>query len=154
MVPNTRDIFVAIFSAQNLLQSLCGCFDSVKPYLLIHRKMEDETWLKVWQNEPNVRNSMNPIWPLSRIPMTALCNGDINRPIKIEIWGYQRYSQHQFMGCVETTVRGLLDKKGSPFDLIDSNIAMKTSYVNSGTLVAANVQIEQHPSLAEVNDLS
>ena len=149
VVTNTKDIFVANFSGKKL-KNTDGIFGRSDPFLVIHRIMEDGAWTKVWQNE-RIDNNLNPVWPISRIPMTALCNGDIDRPIKIETWDHQSNGKHQYMGCVETSVRGLVGSKGAPFDVIEADKkAKKASYVNSGTLIVANAAVEHYPTLAEV----
>jgi hypothetical protein len=53
--------------------------------------------MKVWQNE-KISNNLNPIWPLARISLSTLCNGDLDRPLKIEIWDHERSGKHHFMG--------------------------------------------------------
>ena len=150
VVCHTRDIFVTTFSANKLKSSSC-CFGRIRPFFVIHRIMEDQTWVKVWQNNFVSTSNSNALWPVSRIPLTALCNGDIDRSIKIEIWGHQNSGRHQYIGCVETTARGLMDSMGAPFDLIDQDKkATKRNYVNSGAFFANNVLIEQNPSMSEV----
>ena len=140
---------MANFSGKKL-KNTDGFFGRSDPFLVIYRIMEDGAWLKVWQNE-RIDNNLNPVWPVSRIPMTALCNGDMDRPIKIEIWDHESSGRHQYMGCIETTVRGLVDSRGAPFNVIEADKkAKKASYVNSGTFMAANVHIEHYPTLAEV----
>lgn len=41
----------------------------------------------------------------------AICNGDLNRAIKIIIWDHRRSGKHKHMGEFETTVNGLLNAK-------------------------------------------
>ena len=37
--------------------------------------------------------------------MTLLCNGDIDRPLKIEVYDFEKSGKHVFMGQVDTCVR-------------------------------------------------
>jgi hypothetical protein len=57
-------------------------------YLIIVRVNEDGSWTVVWKNEP-VMNNLNPKFPASRIKMMPLCNGDIDRPLRVALWDYE-----------------------------------------------------------------
>lgn len=84
--------------------------------------------------------------------MVNLCNGDIDRPLRIEVWDHEASGRHQTMGVVETSVRGLLDCRGTPFNVIEPEKKAKSkSYVNSGVLIAANCFVEPHPTLSDVS---
>jgi hypothetical protein len=83
--------------------------------------------------------------------MIALCNGDIDRPLRIDIWDWESSGRHQFMGQVDTSVRGLIESRGAPMNVIEPEKQKKSkSYVNSGTLSAANCVVEAHPTMTEV----
>lgn len=43
--------------------------------------------------------------------MEAVCNGDLDRAIKIVIWDHRRSGKHKHMGEFETSVAGLLNAK-------------------------------------------
>jgi hypothetical protein len=53
----------------------------------------------VWKST-KIDNSLNPIWAASKIPMSSLCNGDVHRPIRIEIFDWDSNGKHQSMGQV------------------------------------------------------
>jgi len=99
-------------------------------------------------------NNLNPQWPRVSIPIVSLCNGDYDRPIKIEIWDEDSDGKHGFMGSFESSVRGLLTSGGAPFDVIEKEVQKKKkSYVNSGTFSVQNAIIEHHPTLTDVSEL-
>lgn len=118
---------------------------------LWHRLAEDGSWFRVWQG-PKVDNNLNPVWPVSRILMADLCNGDIFRPLKIDVYDHESSGRHQYMGSVETSVKALLDSRGAAMNVIEPDKQKKSkSYVNSGTLTASNVFVEPHPTLTDVS---
>lgn len=83
--------------------------------------------------------------------MTKLCNGDIDRPLKIEIFDHERSLKHVFMGQVETSVRSMLMSNGIPTPVIEPLVkAKKKNYTNSGTLVVSNSSIEHNPTFGDV----
>lgn len=95
---NSRDIFCVTFFARHLSNKE-GFFTTSDPFLVISRINEDGKYTQVWKNE-KVDSNLNPSWAPARIPMTTLCNGDIDRPLKIEIWDFEKSGRHNFMGQV------------------------------------------------------
>ena len=147
-VTNTRDVFIGTFAGAKL-SNKDGFFGKSDPFLQISRMYEDGKYGVVWKNEP-VINNLSPTWPLSRIPMTKLCNGDIDRPLRVEIFDFDSSGKHASMGIVDTSVRSLLDSHGSPQNIIEEDKKKKSSsYVNSGTLSVSGCAIEQHPTFTD-----
>jgi hypothetical protein len=70
---------------------------------------EDGKFTSVFQNK-HIDNNLSPKFPESRILMTALCNGDIDRPLRIEIFDFEKNGKHKSMGVVETSVRSMLNR--------------------------------------------
>lgn len=60
---------------------------------------EDGQYTVVWKSS-KVDNNLSPVWPAARIPMVTLCNGDVHRPLKIEIFDWEKSGRHQPMGEV------------------------------------------------------
>eukprot|EP01039_Chlorochromonas_danica_P004769 gene4769-5229_t len=144
----TRDLLCVSFSG-NKLANKDGFFGKSDPFLVVSRMNEDGSYTVVWKSI-KIDNSLNPRWGEAKISMSRLCNQDLDRPLKIEIYDWESSGKHQTMGEVKTSVRGLLNANNAPFDVIEPAVkAKKKNYVNSGTLVAANVHIEHHPTFAE-----
>ena len=145
---NTRDVFVGNFTG-NKLANKDGFFGKSDPFLVISRGAEDGSFVKVWTNS-RIDNNLNPAWPVSKIPIQSLCNGDIERPLKIEIWDWDSNGKHDSMGVVKTSVKSMIESQGLAMNVIEEDKKKaKASYVNSGTLTATNVSIEKHPTLQE-----
>jgi hypothetical protein len=77
-------------------------------------------------------NNLSPTFPQSRIPLMTLCNGDIDRPLKIAFMDYHSDGNHRPMGVVSTSVRGLMDSKGLPMNIIKEKHVKDKGYTNSG----------------------
>jgi Ca2+-dependent lipid-binding protein len=75
----------------------------------LRRQNEDSSYTPVWKSA-KIDNSLNPVWSPSKIPMASLCNGDVYRPLRIEIFDWDSNGKHQTMGivspCCVTVVRG------------------------------------------------
>ena len=82
-----------------------------------------------------------------------MCNGDLDRPLKIEIWDHDSNGKHDSMGSVETNVRTMITNHGVPMNVIDQKDKAKkgAKYVNSGTLTAKDAMVETHPTFSQVN---
>lgn len=78
---NSRDVFCVTFSARKLSNKE-GFFSTSDPFLVVSRINEDGGWTQVWHNE-HINNNLSPCWAAARIPMTTLCNGDPERPLKV-----------------------------------------------------------------------
>jgi copine 1/2/3 len=113
------------------------------------RLNEDNSWSNVWKNN-HIASTLNPRWASAKIPMVTLCNADIDRPLRITIWDWEKSGRHKFMGRVETNVRTLLSN-GGPIDVIEPDKKSKSSYKNSGTFVASNCIIEHNPTFSDVS---
>ena len=128
---NTRDVFSASFSGKNLVNH-DGFFSTSDPFLSISRINEDGTWTVVHTTK-HIENSLNPVWAVQKIAMSVLCNGDLDRPLKFEIFDFNSSGKHVFMGEVLASVNGLLSD-GHPRDVIEpEKKKTKKGYVNSGT---------------------
>lgn len=83
------------------------------PFFEMLRKVErptGATWVKVYQSNV-VRHDLHPVWKEAQLDLEAVCNGDLDRSIKIIIWDHKRSGKHKHMGEFETTVSGLLEAK-------------------------------------------
>ena len=83
--------------------------------------------------------------------MGPLCNGDLDRPIKWEIFDCDSGGKNESMGFVQNSVRQFISNPGNPFNVIEPDKKAKDKkYVNSGTLsVLPTCYIEHNPTFAE-----
>ena len=112
---------------------------------------EDGNYNVVWKGN-KIDNSLNPRWAETKIPMTILCNGDLDRPLRIQIWDWNSNGKHVSMGVVSTTVRTMLTNNGAGMDVIEADKKAKNkNYVNSGFLNATHTRVEHYPTFSEVS---
>lgn len=140
---NTRDVFVATFKGRKLINK-DGFFGKSDPFLVISRLNEDATHTIVWKSN-KIDNNLSPVFPPAKIPMVKLCNGDIHRPLKIEIFDWDSGGKHDAMGYVETSVNDLLTR---------NEAEIKVKYISkkpkdAGYFMATNVLIEHHPTFTD-----
>ena len=51
-----------------------------------------------------LKDNPNPEWPPVTMTSNKLCNGDYERPLKVEIWDYDDSGKHDFIGEYFTNV--------------------------------------------------
>eukprot|EP00598_Pedospumella_elongata_P004135 CAMPEP_0184970918 /NCGR_PEP_ID=MMETSP1098-20130426/3229_1 /TAXON_ID=89044 /ORGANISM="Spumella elongata, Strain CCAP 955/1" /LENGTH=531 /DNA_ID=CAMNT_0027492917 /DNA_START=64 /DNA_END=1659 /DNA_ORIENTATION=- len=145
---NTRDLFVVSFRGYKLANK-DGFFGTSDPFLTIARLNEDNSYTVVWKST-KIDNSLNPIWSPVKIPMSSLCNGDMYRPLKIEIFDWDKSGKHQSMGVVETSVNAMLTSNEANMEVIEPDKKAKNKkYTNSGHLSAKSVSIEHRPTFTD-----
>jgi len=69
-------------------------------------------WNAVFKSE-SIKNTLEPNWKTKSIPLSLLCAGDYDCPLKLSIYDYESKGDHVLMGEIETTVNILLEKANS-----------------------------------------
>uniref|UniRef100_A0A672IJ55 Copine-8 n=1 Tax=Salarias fasciatus TaxID=181472 RepID=A0A672IJ55_SALFA len=81
-------------------------FGKSDPFLVFYRSNEDGTFTISHKTEVK-KNTLNPVWQAFKIPVRALCNGDYDRTIKVEVYDWDRDGGHDFIGEFSTSYREL-----------------------------------------------
>ena len=71
---------------------------------LISRSNEGGTYTTVHRSE-HLSNNTNPVWKKFTVPVAKLCNGDVDRNIRVECYDHNRSGSHSLIGEFYTTVR-------------------------------------------------
>ncbi|OMJ71940.1 hypothetical protein SteCoe_29728 [Stentor coeruleus] len=114
-------------------------FGKSDPYLIFYRSLGTGSWSEVYRTEI-IKNTLDPIWKPIHINCQKLCNGDENKPIKIECFDWNRVGSHDLIGITETTLSHLA-VNGARFELYTPQNKKKGK--KSGELVVANVIIKK-----------
>ena len=70
-------------------------FGKSDPYFKIFRTRETQDSL-VFESEV-VMNTLNPQWKDACESLQKICNSDLNRPLKFEVWDWDKRSSHDLM---------------------------------------------------------
>uniref|UniRef100_A0A670K7S5 Copine family member 9 n=1 Tax=Podarcis muralis TaxID=64176 RepID=A0A670K7S5_PODMU len=131
---NCRDIITMQLCANKLDKK--DFFGKSDPFLVFYRSNEDGTFTICHKTEV-VKNNLNPVWQPFSIPVRALCNGDYDRTVKIDVFDWDRDGSHDFIGEFATSYREL-SRAQNQFTVYEvSNPrkkCKKKKYVNSGTV--------------------
>uniref|UniRef100_A0AAY4DLG0 C2 domain-containing protein n=1 Tax=Denticeps clupeoides TaxID=299321 RepID=A0AAY4DLG0_9TELE len=120
---------------ESVLMQFCGnkldkkdFFGKSDPFLVFYRSNEDGTFTICHKTEV-VKNTLDPVWQAFKIPVRALCNGDYDREIKIEVYDWDRDGGHDYIGEFSTSYREL-SKGQSQFSVYEVRRFMSSHVTN------------------------
>uniref|UniRef100_A0AAY5EV92 Copine-3 n=1 Tax=Electrophorus electricus TaxID=8005 RepID=A0AAY5EV92_ELEEL len=130
--------------------SMCGrkldkkdFFGKSDPYLEFHKQGEDGKWMLVHRTEV-IKNTLDPVWKPFTVPLISLCNGDVDRNIKVLCYDYDNDGGHDFIGEFYTTVTKMNEAQNSvDFDCINpKKQKKKKNYKNSGVIILKSCKVK------------
>nr|XP_057932883.1 copine-8 isoform X1 [Doryrhamphus excisus] len=136
---------------ESVMMQFCGnkldkkdFFGKSDPFLVFYRSNEDGTFTICHKTEV-VKNTLNPVWQAFKIPVRALCNGDYDRTIKVEVYDWDRDGSHDFIGEFSTSYREL-SRGQSQFNVYEvinpKKKEKKKKYLNSGTVTLLSFLVD------------
>uniref|UniRef100_A0A8C4HHL7 Copine Vb n=1 Tax=Dicentrarchus labrax TaxID=13489 RepID=A0A8C4HHL7_DICLA len=144
---NCRDSATMQFCANKLDKK--DFFGKSDPFMVFYRSNEDGTFTICHKTEV-VKNTLNPVWQPFTIPVRALCNGDYDRTIKVEVYDWDRDGSHDFIGDFTTSYRELArgQSQFNVYEVINTKKKMKKKkYVHSGTVKLTSLFLITHNDL-------
>uniref|UniRef100_A0A8D0AR03 Copine-3 n=1 Tax=Sander lucioperca TaxID=283035 RepID=A0A8D0AR03_SANLU len=119
-------------------------FGKSDPYLEFHKQGEDGKWMLVHRTEV-IKNTLDPAWKPFTVPLISLCNGDVDRNIKVLCYDYDNDGGHDFIGEFQTTAAKMSEAQNSvevEFDCINpKKQKKKKSYKNSGIIIVKSCKV-------------
>ena len=135
----TSRVSVSFKFCLNVTEKDFGLFAKSDPYINIYKISADGSRTLVHRTD-HIVQTLDPVWPSFNIPFSKLCNGDVNTPLVIECWDWDKHSADDYIGECRLTVDSM--QKTKHYDLINSKkAAKKKSYQNSGVLNIDHISI-------------
>uniref|UniRef100_A0AAY5EBG4 Copine-2 n=1 Tax=Electrophorus electricus TaxID=8005 RepID=A0AAY5EBG4_ELEEL len=98
-------------------------------------------------------NTLDPVWKPFTVPLISLCNGDVDRNIKVLCYDYDNDGGHDFIGEFYTTVTKMNEAQNSvevDFDCINpKKQKKKKNYKNSGVIILKSCKITRDYSFLD-----
>ncbi|XP_077571595.1 copine Va isoform X2 [Stigmatopora nigra] len=139
---NCRDYASMQFCANKLDKK--DFFGKSDPFMVFYRSNEDGTFTICHKTEV-MKNTLNPVWQPFSIPVRALCNGDYDRTIKVELYDWDRDGSHDFIGEFTSSYKELC-RGQSPlnvYEVVNAKKKLKKKrYINSGTVSLMSFSVE------------
>ncbi|MFT7816862.1 copine-2-like [Arapaima gigas] len=131
--------------------SLCGrkldkkdFFGKSDPYLELCKRGDDGNWMLVHRTEV-VKNTLDPVWKPFTVPLLSLCNGDVEKEIKVLCYDYDNDGGHDFIGEFYTTVAKMSEAQNLQqveFECINlKKQKKKKKYKNSGVIIVRSCKV-------------
>uniref|UniRef100_A0A4W5PL55 Copine-2 n=1 Tax=Hucho hucho TaxID=62062 RepID=A0A4W5PL55_9TELE len=115
-------------------------FGKSDPYLEFHKQGDDGKWMLVHRTEV-IKNTLDPVWKPFTVPLISLCDGDVDRSIKVLCYDYDNDGSHDFIGEFQTTVTKMSEVE---FECINpKKQKKKKSYKNSGIIILKSCKVER-----------
>uniref|UniRef100_A0A3B3VCV8 Copine-3 n=1 Tax=Poecilia latipinna TaxID=48699 RepID=A0A3B3VCV8_9TELE len=112
-------------------------FGKSDPFLEFYK--QTETGWQLAHRTEVVKCNLNPIWKPFRIPIQSLCDGDVEKSIKIDCYDYNNSGSHDFIGSFLTS---LCQIQQAEFECINSKKKQKKKgYKNSGIIIIKQCKI-------------
>eukprot|EP00045_Choanoeca_perplexa_P013309 m.150285 g.150285 ORF g.150285 m.150285 type:complete len:586 (+) comp16314_c0_seq1:94-1851(+) len=109
-------------------------FGKSDPYFIISRA-KSAGWTPVFKSEV-LRKTLNPHWKANSLRLSLLTNGNMERPLKIDVFDWDKVGSHDYIGSAEFTMAQVLSKPDADFvlELINAKKKRKkgSKYRNSG----------------------
>ena len=128
--------------------------DKFDPYFRLEKlNEEDQSWIVVWKSEV-VSDTQNPTWSAARIPLQLLCDDKPTSPLRITLWVYNRFTNDDLVGYVETNVNELVTKARKGIPVFDVMLEKKklfggTKLKKAGILKVLKSSIMDIPSMLQ-----
>ena len=125
-------------------------FGKSDPFFVISRQTGSAQWTKVFQSEV-IKNTLNPNWKVTSMPVRELCNGDYDRQLKVDVYDWDDNSDNDLIGSFTTTLNSLrlaADQK-TMFRCVNPKKLSKKKYEHSGEVFLKHINIESRPTFLE-----
>lgn len=143
MVQNTDTLFIGLSGSK--LDNKDGWFGKSDPFFVLQKSRPDGSYVTVHKSEV-VKNDLNPKWKPTKVPLQVICNGDVDRAIRLQVYDWESSGKHELIGECLTSVASLLKPNRSAVELINEKRRQKKGkkYTNSGTVsVSPDSRIEK-----------
>uniref|UniRef100_U3J1C3 Copine 2 n=1 Tax=Anas platyrhynchos platyrhynchos TaxID=8840 RepID=U3J1C3_ANAPP len=78
-------------------------FGKSDPFLEFYKPGDDGKWMLVHRTEV-IKYTLDPVWKPFTVPLVSLCDGDVEKLIKVMCYDYDSDGGHDFIGEFQTSV--------------------------------------------------
>uniref|UniRef100_A0A8C6LXZ1 Copine-3 n=1 Tax=Nothobranchius furzeri TaxID=105023 RepID=A0A8C6LXZ1_NOTFU len=111
---------------------------SCDPFLEFYKKSESG-WQLAHRTEV-VHNNRNPVWIPFCITLRSLCDGDLEKPIKVKCYDHYVNGSHELIGTFKASLAEMLHAE---FQCFNEQKLRKGNYKNSGVICIRRCQMEK-----------
>ena len=147
---SSREVIKLKLCGKNLDRKDWWGFGSSDPFLTILRANEPGQWFVVHRTEV-MKGDLNPNWLPLEMTVSALCNADHHRPLKMRVEDWNISGSHNLIGETETSLAALMNlQPGTEIPLVNpKKRSRRKRYKNSGVLVLQSRLLEERPTFLD-----
>ncbi|KAL3678014.1 hypothetical protein R1sor_020970 [Riccia sorocarpa] len=125
-------------------------FSKSDPYLVFSRVREDGSTTPAFRTEVK-KNTLSPEWKPIKVTLAQLCNGDKDRPLKIECLNFNNSGRADLIGGVQLSLNEIMrcTETGEPIQLQRKSHGVSHAIKNSGVLKVKSCSIEPYHSFLD-----
>lgn len=112
------------------------------PYFIIAKPSESGRYLPAFRSEV-VQKSLGCTFKKFTIPLQVLSNGDLQSPMTIQLFDYQKKKPGTLIGSVEGTISSFMENVGSTMDILDKK------HKKTGSFKFVNLQVIRKPTFLD-----
>ncbi|XP_072412234.1 copine-1-like isoform X1 [Chiloscyllium punctatum] len=120
------------------------------PFLELYRQGDGDKWQLAYRSEV-IKNNLNPNWKPFSVSLQSLCNGDMQKPIKVAINDKDESTGSDLIGECTAPAQKLLEAENQviEFECINPEKKKKKSYKNSGIIRVRSCKLETEYSFLD-----
>lgn len=125
------------------LKNTEGFMRKSDPFFEICRRLDSAgglTWKNVYRSNA-VENSLSPTWNDATVELSTLCEGDLDKPIQIQVYDYESSGKHVPMGQFETTVNGLVQASSGGAENMAKAFTLKRKGHETGKILVLRAEV-------------
>jgi len=151
-VSDSKKVVVYKFSARKLDKK--DFFGKSDPFFAVYRKVNNsdngDNLLLTYESEV-IKNNLNPNWKKGEVKLAKISNSNIDEPLVVKIFDWNRNGDRDYIGEFETSIAELTAFKNKEYDIINVKKKAKKgkSYKNSGVFVSQYVEIKEEYSFLD-----
>uniref|UniRef100_A0A8C0IAY9 Copine-3 n=1 Tax=Bubo bubo TaxID=30461 RepID=A0A8C0IAY9_BUBBB len=119
-------------------------FGKSDPFLEFYKPGDDGKWMLVHRTEV-IKYTLDPVWKPFTVPLVSLCDGDVEKMIKVMCYDYDSDGGHDFIGEFQTSVARMCEAQDAfPLELECINPKKqkkKKNYKNSGIIIVKSCKV-------------
>jgi len=151
-VSDSKKVVIYKFSARKLDKK--DFFGKSDPFFAVYRRVNNgntgDNLLLTYESEV-IKNNLNPSWKKGEVKLAKISNSNIDEPLVIKIFDWNRNGDRDYIGEFETSIAELAAFKNKEYDII--NVIKKKkkgkSYKNSGVFISEYCEVKEEYSFLD-----
>ncbi|XP_071960515.1 copine-8-like isoform X2 [Antedon mediterranea] len=131
----------AVMQFQGFKLAKKDLFGKSDPYLTFYRCNENMSFTVAYRTDV-LKNTLNPTWKPFKVPLRTLCNGDLDRTIKVECCDWNRDGSIDLIGEFTTNMRRFVEgsQRDNVYTLTKEKSKKKGKTYGTISLMSCRVQ--------------